>query len=168
MEADTAPAGFVKRAAVAAGLLLVVSRLLALDGDVRMHNPSTIIQADGRFYVYGAGKRECPDVVEVSGRATGSHIDCRPNAIDVAHCCWPCRTDALIGSDHIRTRRPEHLGSVRPKSREVPATDALDFRLRIVRTSDAQTHTRRERRDNGGPLHRFRPFGPAPSRLDHR
>ena len=55
MEADTARAGFVKRAAVTAALLLVVSRALALNGDVRMHDPSTIIQADGRFYVYGTG-----------------------------------------------------------------------------------------------------------------
>ena len=27
----------------------------ALDGDVRMHDPSTVIRADGKFYVYGTG-----------------------------------------------------------------------------------------------------------------
>jgi arabinan endo-1,5-alpha-L-arabinosidase len=43
------------RTALAAALLLAVSPVLALDGDVRMHDPSTIVQAGGRFYVYGTG-----------------------------------------------------------------------------------------------------------------
>src|SRR4030095_1004357 len=42
-------------AVVTAALLLAVSPVLAVDGDVRMHDPSTVIQAGGRFYVYGTG-----------------------------------------------------------------------------------------------------------------
>ena len=49
------PAGLLARAAIAGGLLLTVSPVLALDGEVRMHDPSTVIQADGKFYVYGTG-----------------------------------------------------------------------------------------------------------------
>ena len=43
------------RAAVAVALLLAMVPVLALDGDVRMHDPSTIVQADGKFYVYATG-----------------------------------------------------------------------------------------------------------------
>ena len=41
--------------AVGVALLLAMPPLLALDGDVRMHDPSTVIQADGKFYVYATG-----------------------------------------------------------------------------------------------------------------
>ena len=50
-----APAGVLARAAIAGALLLAVSPVLALDGEVRMHDPSTVVQADGKFYVYGTG-----------------------------------------------------------------------------------------------------------------
>ena len=41
---------------LAAGvLLLLVSPGSALDGDIGMHDPSTVIQADGKFYVYATG-----------------------------------------------------------------------------------------------------------------
>ncbi len=43
------------RAAIAGALLLAVSPVLALDGEVRMHDPSTVIQAEGKFYTYGTG-----------------------------------------------------------------------------------------------------------------
>ena len=49
------PAGLLARAAIAGALLLAVSPVLALDGEVRMHDPSTVVQADGKFYVYGTG-----------------------------------------------------------------------------------------------------------------
>jgi len=39
----------------AAALLLLVAPLSALDGEPGMHDPSTVIQADGRFYVYATG-----------------------------------------------------------------------------------------------------------------
>jgi arabinan endo-1,5-alpha-L-arabinosidase len=55
METGTAPSVAVKRAAVMAAVWFVVSPVLALDGDIRMHDPSTIIQADGKFYVFGTG-----------------------------------------------------------------------------------------------------------------
>jgi arabinan endo-1,5-alpha-L-arabinosidase len=45
----------VTRAFVAAALLLACAPVLAIDGDVRMHDPSTIVQADGKFYVYATG-----------------------------------------------------------------------------------------------------------------
>ena len=51
----SAPAGFLARAAIAGALLLVVSPVLALDGEVRMHDPSTVVQAQGKFYVYATG-----------------------------------------------------------------------------------------------------------------
>jgi arabinan endo-1,5-alpha-L-arabinosidase len=40
---------------VAAAMLLLVAPALALDGDIAMHDPSTIIQADGKFYTYATG-----------------------------------------------------------------------------------------------------------------
>ena len=40
---------------IAAALLLSAVPLRAVDGDVRMHDPSTIIEADGKCYVYGIG-----------------------------------------------------------------------------------------------------------------
>jgi arabinan endo-1,5-alpha-L-arabinosidase len=36
-------------------LLVTPSTARALDGEVRLHDPSTIIQADSKFYVYGTG-----------------------------------------------------------------------------------------------------------------
>ncbi len=42
-------------AVVTAALLLTSSPVRAVDGDVRLHDPSTIIQAGGKFYVYGTG-----------------------------------------------------------------------------------------------------------------
>jgi arabinan endo-1,5-alpha-L-arabinosidase len=45
----------VKRFVLAAGLLLAVPPALALDGEPGLHDPSTIIQAGGRFYTYGTG-----------------------------------------------------------------------------------------------------------------
>ncbi|HEY7188699.1 MAG TPA: family 43 glycosylhydrolase [Vicinamibacterales bacterium] len=44
------------RFAVAAmAALVVVSPLLALDGDTAMHDPSTVIAENGKFYAYGTG-----------------------------------------------------------------------------------------------------------------
>jgi arabinan endo-1,5-alpha-L-arabinosidase len=36
-------------------MLLIVPPVLALDGEPGLHDPSTVIQADGKFYVYGTG-----------------------------------------------------------------------------------------------------------------
>ena len=49
--------GTVKRRlyALAATAVLLVSPLLALDGDTGMHDPSTVIVHDGKFYAYGTG-----------------------------------------------------------------------------------------------------------------
>ena len=49
------PARLVGVAIVSASLLLTSPSVRALEGDVRLHDPSTIIEADGRFYVYGTG-----------------------------------------------------------------------------------------------------------------
>ncbi|MEO8483922.1 MAG: family 43 glycosylhydrolase [Acidobacteriota bacterium] len=40
---------------LAAALLLLGRPVLALDGDPALHDPSTVIQADGKFYVYATG-----------------------------------------------------------------------------------------------------------------
>ena len=45
----------IKGAIVATAVVLATWPLLALDGVVRMHDPSTIIRADGKFYVYATG-----------------------------------------------------------------------------------------------------------------
>ena len=42
-------------AVIVAALFLSASHVRAVDGDVRMHDPSTVIQAGGKFYVYGTG-----------------------------------------------------------------------------------------------------------------
>ncbi|AMY11942.1 Intracellular endo-alpha-(1-_5)-L-arabinanase [Luteitalea pratensis] len=38
-----------------ASMLLIVWPVLAVDGEPGMHDPSTVMQADGKFYVYGTG-----------------------------------------------------------------------------------------------------------------
>ena len=43
------------RGAVAAAALLLVSPLFALDGQVGMHDPSTVVVHDGKYYAYGTG-----------------------------------------------------------------------------------------------------------------
>lgn len=45
----------MKQSVMAAALLLAVSPVLALDGEPGLHDPSTIIQAGGKFYTYGTG-----------------------------------------------------------------------------------------------------------------
>ena len=44
-----------RRLHVAIALFLAVPTVLALDGEPGMHDPSTLIRADGRYYVYGTG-----------------------------------------------------------------------------------------------------------------
>ena len=45
----------MKSRCVAAAMLLLVAPAFALDGEPGMHDPSTVIQADGKFYVYATG-----------------------------------------------------------------------------------------------------------------
>jgi arabinan endo-1,5-alpha-L-arabinosidase len=45
----------VKFSTVTAAALLVVTPLLALDGDTAMHDPSTVIVENGKFYAFGTG-----------------------------------------------------------------------------------------------------------------
>jgi arabinan endo-1,5-alpha-L-arabinosidase len=45
----------VKFSSFTAVALLVVTPLLALDGDTAMHDPSTVIAENGKFYAYGTG-----------------------------------------------------------------------------------------------------------------
>lgn len=40
---------------LAAAILALAPRALALDGQVQIHDPSTIVQCDGKFYTYGTG-----------------------------------------------------------------------------------------------------------------
>ena len=40
---------------LAAAALGLVAPVLALDGDPRMHDPSTVVLQDGKFYSYGTG-----------------------------------------------------------------------------------------------------------------
>ena len=40
---------------LAAVWLVLVAPVIALDGDPRMHDPSTVVLHDGRFYTYGTG-----------------------------------------------------------------------------------------------------------------
>lgn len=39
----------------AAATLVAIAPALALDGEPAMHDPSTVLQADGKFYVYATG-----------------------------------------------------------------------------------------------------------------
>ena len=45
----------MKSRCVAAAMLLLVAPAFALDGEPGMHDPSTVIQPDGKFYVYATG-----------------------------------------------------------------------------------------------------------------
>jgi arabinan endo-1,5-alpha-L-arabinosidase len=42
---------------LAALTLALAGRAMALDGQINIHDPSTIVQCDGRFYTYGTGGR---------------------------------------------------------------------------------------------------------------
>ncbi len=46
----------VKRLAVLVWLALVHQPAWAIDGDIRMHDPSTVIKCDGHYYVFGTGR----------------------------------------------------------------------------------------------------------------
>jgi arabinan endo-1,5-alpha-L-arabinosidase len=41
---------------VALGLIFAAGKSLALDGDVSVHDPSTVIQCDGRYWVFATGR----------------------------------------------------------------------------------------------------------------
>jgi arabinan endo-1,5-alpha-L-arabinosidase len=61
-------------------MLLLVAPALALDGEPGMHDPSTVIQADGKFYVYATGGG-LPAFVSDDGwtwRRTGSVMQAVP------------------------------------------------------------------------------------------
>ena len=45
----------MKLSALAAMILWFALRALALDGQVQIHDPSTIVRCDGKFYTYGTG-----------------------------------------------------------------------------------------------------------------
>jgi arabinan endo-1,5-alpha-L-arabinosidase len=45
----------MKLCPLAAAILTLISRALALDGQVQIHDPSTIVQCGGKFYTYGTG-----------------------------------------------------------------------------------------------------------------
>jgi hypothetical protein len=46
---------FMKVRFLAAAALLIVARVLALDGQPGIHDPSTVVIQDGKFYTYGTG-----------------------------------------------------------------------------------------------------------------
>jgi arabinan endo-1,5-alpha-L-arabinosidase len=65
---------------VGAAMLLLVAPAFALDGEPGMHDPSTIIQADGKFYVYATGSG-LPAFVSADGwtwRRAGSVMQAVP------------------------------------------------------------------------------------------
>ena len=45
----------MNRLAGLATVLLLVSPVLALDGQPGIHDPSTVVMHDGRYYIYGTG-----------------------------------------------------------------------------------------------------------------
>jgi arabinan endo-1,5-alpha-L-arabinosidase len=40
---------------LSSAILTLASIALALDGQIGIHDPSTIVQSDGKFYTYGTG-----------------------------------------------------------------------------------------------------------------
>ena len=45
----------MKHRVLAIAILVLVPPAFALDGDPRMHDPSTVVLHDGKFYSYGTG-----------------------------------------------------------------------------------------------------------------
>ena len=62
----------------AAAMLLALAPALALDGEPAMHDPSTVIEANGRFYVYATGNACPPSRQTTGGRGTGAARSCGP------------------------------------------------------------------------------------------
>ena len=90
---------FMKPRCVAAALLLLVAPAFALDGEPGMHDPSTVIQADGKFYVYATGNG-LPAFVSDDGwtwRRAGSVMQAVPGGTP--------------GPGRHRARRQQHLGA---------------------------------------------------------
>ena len=70
----------MKPRCIAAAFLVLVAPAFALDGQPGMHDPSTVIQADGKFYVYATGNG-LPAFVSDDGwtwRRTGSVMQAVP------------------------------------------------------------------------------------------
>src|SRR5436190_7921260 len=51
----TNPTDFMKLRFIALAIFLLVSPAFALDGQIGIHDPSTVIQCDGKYYTYGTG-----------------------------------------------------------------------------------------------------------------
>lgn len=45
----------MKRFALTVGLILLIPRAFALDGQIQIHDPSTVVRCDGKFYTFGTG-----------------------------------------------------------------------------------------------------------------
>ena len=45
----------MRLALLAAPILLLACRAMALDGQVRIHDPSTVVQCQGKYYTWGTG-----------------------------------------------------------------------------------------------------------------
>ena len=97
----------MKSRCVAAAMLLLVAPAFALDGEPGMHDPSTVIQADGKFYVYATGNG-LPAFVSDDGwtwRRAGSVMQAVPGGRPGPGCHRPRRQQQLGAGCHS-CRRP--------------------------------------------------------------
>ena len=46
---------YFRRALMSAAIAILAPAALALDGQVQIHDPSTVVQCDGKYYCYGTG-----------------------------------------------------------------------------------------------------------------
>ncbi len=82
--------------------------LRALDGDIRVHDPSTVIQCDGRYYVFSTG-RGIPILSSDDGwtwKRAGHVFDQVPESV---HKAVPLNKDALVWAPDICKRNGHYF-----------------------------------------------------------
>jgi arabinan endo-1,5-alpha-L-arabinosidase len=90
------------------GLILAAPSARALDGDTRVHDPSTVIQCDGRYYVFTTG-RGIPILSSDDGwtwKRSGRVFDDVPDSV---HSVVPLNKNALVWAPDICRRNGEYL-----------------------------------------------------------
>ncbi len=90
------------------GLILAAPSAWALDGDTRVHDPSTVIQCDGRYYVFTTG-RGIPILSSDDGwtwKRSGHVFEDVPDSV---HSVVPLNKNALVWAPDICRRNGQYF-----------------------------------------------------------
>jgi hypothetical protein len=68
-----------------ASILFSVCQAFALDGQIQIHDPSTVVTCEGKFYTYGTGGSS---LVSEDGLVDGEVLSLRPLSFVVQRLTW--------------------------------------------------------------------------------